>query len=189
MSDNAKVVALIASGETERRALPHMMAHLRDQDIWVRAPLVPPRNGALKPETVANLIRVAQYDESKPPDKYVILIDVDGKDPNDTLAPFWTQVPNRLEPQLRSRVLYAYAQWHLEAWYFADATNLRQYLGRALGSVDTSHPDDIQNPKQHLKNLLPNRIYTSRTAENIAQQINAVQSLTAAPASPVNNGC
>ena len=68
---------------------------------------------------------------------------------------------------------YAYAQWHLEAWYFADARNLRQYLGRALGHVDTSSPDEILNSKQHLRNLLPNRYYAAWTAEDIVRHLNA----------------
>ncbi len=65
-------------------------------------------------------------------------------------------------------MLYAYAQWHLEAWYFADATNLREYLHRDLGSVDASKPDEIENPKLHLTNLLP-QFYTSRVSEEIAE--------------------
>ena len=173
MSDNVKDVALIASGKTEQRALPHLTAHLRAQDILARTPLIPRGNGALDPETVVSLISVAQYDCANPPDKYVVLIDADGKDPDDTLAPFLDYVPRRLDTENQSKVLYAYAQWHLEAWYFADAGNLRQYLGRALGRVDTSRPDDIRNPKQHLRNLLPNRYYTSETAENIARQLDA----------------
>ena len=61
----------------------------------------------------------------------------------------------------------------LEAWYFADATNLRGYLGRALGDIDTSRPDGIQNPKGHLKNLLADRVYTARVSEEIASQLDA----------------
>lgn len=68
----------------------------------------------------------------------------------------------------RKVVLYAYAQWHLEAWYFADATNLRECLHRDLGSVDASKPDEIKNPKRHLMNLLLPHFYTSRVSEEIA---------------------
>lgn len=49
---------------------------------------------------------------------------------------------------MESSIQYAYAQWHLEAWYFGDAEGLRRYLGgKALGNVDTSQPDEIHNPK------------------------------------------
>ena len=185
MSDKVKVVAVIASGETERRALPHLTAHLRDRNILALTPLIPRGNGALDPETAVSLIRIAQYDGPNPPDKYVILIDADGKDPGDTLAPYLGYVRSRLDPEVQSKVLYAYAQWHLEAWYFADAGNLRQYLGRALGHVDTSRPDDILNPKQHLRNILPDRYYTSWTAEDIVRELDA---LTIAQRSPSFRG-
>ena len=80
----------------------------------------------------------------------------------------------RLSKDVLSRIQYAYAQWHLEAWYFADAANLRRYLGgRNLGSVDTSQPDNIQNPKLHLKNLLSDETYTSRVSEEIATGLDA----------------
>ena len=70
-------------------------------------------------------------------------------------------------------VRYAYAQWNLEAWYFADAANLRDWLGRALGQVDTSKPEEIRNPKLHLKNLLGDRVYTARVSEEIASRLDA----------------
>ena len=75
-----------------------------------------------------------------------------GADPDEVLAPFKENLPGRLGGEIRATVLYAYAQWHLEAWYFADVANLRSYLGQAPGDVDTSKPDEIQNPKLHLKN-------------------------------------
>jgi len=69
---------------------------------------------------------------------------------------------------------YTYAQWHLEAWYFADAENLRRDLGgRSLGHVDTSRPDEITRPKEHLKNLLRRDqiVYTARLSAEIAEQL------------------
>ena len=65
----------------------------------------------------------------------------------------------------------AYAQQHLEAWYFADATNLRAYLGHAPGHVDTSTPDEIENPKNHLRNVLNDQFYTARISEEIADRL------------------
>ena len=168
----SKNVVVIASGETERRALPHLLAHLHDRDIRVR---IPPRNRALNVKIAFSLIQASLYDYGdRPPDKYVILVDTDGKEPDDVLRHLKEDLPNLLGDQFRPSVLYAYAQWHLEAWYFADAMNLRRFLGgRALGSVDTSQPDKIQNPKLHLKDLLRDSFYTARVSEEIAKTLNA----------------
>ena len=99
-------------------------------------------------------------------------MDVDGKRPDRVLEPFRT-LSERLGDDLGATVLCAYAQWHLEAWYFADATNLRGYLGRALGNVDASKPDEIQNPKLRLKHLLDGRVYTSWVSKEIASRLDA----------------
>ena len=109
------------------------------------------------------LVKAAWYENAgAPPDKFVLLVDIDGALPDDVLAPFTEQLPGRLDG-VGAEVLYAFAQWHLEAWYFADATNLRGYLGRALGHVDTSRPDEMRNPKLHLKSLFSHRVYTARS--------------------------
>ena len=105
------------------------------------------------------------------PDKIVVLVDVDGKQPGDVVEPLKDGLSKRLRREINTRVLYAFAQWHLEAWYFADQTNLRDYLHRDLGSVDASKPDEIENPKLHLKNLLP-QFYTSRVSGEIAGKLN-----------------
>ena len=165
-----KRVIVIASGETERRALPH----LRDEGIVLADVRIPPRNRDLRVEIVENIIKSAWYESQTPPDKFVLLVDVDGKDPDATLAPFKHDLPGRLPSEVRPKLQYAYAQWHLEAWYFADSQNLKEYLrGKALRSVDASKPDEIQNPKQHLKNLLERSTYTARTSEDIARTLDA----------------
>ena len=169
----AKNVIVLASGETERRALPHLLSHLRDQGVSLVEVRIPPGNGALSIQTAEQLIRAAWFGRlDAPPDKFVILLDVDGKPPDRVLESFRT-LPERLGGEIGATVLYAYAQWHLEAWYFADAANLRGYLGRALGNVDTSPPDGIQNPKLHLKHLLGTRVYTARISEEIARELDA----------------
>ena len=50
---------------------------------------------------------------------------------------------------------------------------LRGFLGRDVGSVDASKPDEIQNPKLHLKNLLGDRVYTAPLSEEIARTLDA----------------
>ena len=172
----AKHVIILASGETERRALPHLLAHLRDRGVSVVEVRIPPRNGALSVQMAERLIKAVWYERfgaSVSPDKFVVLLDVDGELPDKVLEPFGA-LPERLGGKIGAAIRCAYAQWHLEAWYFADVTNLRGYLnGRALGNVDASKPDEIQNPKLHLKHLLEDRIYTARVSEEIARQLDA----------------
>lgn len=172
-----KHVVVLASGETEQRAIPHLVAHLGAHGIKVRV-RIPGRHRALNVEMAHKLIQAARYDsQDGPPDKYVILVDVNGHTPDQVLDPFKEDLPGRLDDQLQSKIQYACAQRHLEAWYFADAFNLREYFGgQAIGDVDTSQPDDILNPKLHLKNLLrnlfDNRVHTAQISEDIARQLN-----------------
>ena len=168
----AKNVIVLASGETERRALPHLLFHLRDCGVSLMEVRIPPRNGELRVQMAERLIKAGWYERlDAPPDKFVILLDVDGKSPDVVMEPFKT-LSKRLGGEIGATVLYAYAQWHLEAWYFADAQGLGDCLKRALGRVDTSKPDRIQNPKLHLKHLLGG-IYTARISEEIASQLDA----------------
>ena len=168
----AKRVVVIASGPTEQRAIPLLLSSEESIQIQV---LIPPNNRALSVENALRIIRSTQYaTPGECPGKYVVLVDVDGKDPNEVIKPFVDGLPGQLDPELRELVHFAYAQWHLESWFFADAGGLREYLGgRSLGSVDTSAPDNIENPKNHLKNLLRETVlYTARISEEIAQRLN-----------------
>ena len=179
-----KRVFVVASGETERRALPHLVCHLEKQGINVYVG-IPPRNRQITVSTAEKLIKSRLYDGS-PPDKVVILLDMDGKDPAPHVKPFKDKISNRLSGAPRVNVQYAYAQWHLEAWFFGDPSNLRQYLdGQALGNVDASLPDQIENPKHHLRNLLGNRTYTALVSEEIASNLSPQ---TIADRSPSFNG-
>ncbi len=170
-----KRVIVIASGETERRALPHLVRHLRDMGIKVSEVRIPRRNLKLSVRMAERLIKAAWYGNSDaPPDKFVVLIDTDGKAPDNVIGPFKERLPGRLGGDIGAAVQFAYAQRHLEAWYFGDEANLRCYLGgMALGNVDPSKPDAIQNPKLHLKNLLGSRVYTAHIAEEIARELDA----------------
>ena len=165
----AKNVIVLASGETERRSLRHLVEHLKGQGTSVSEVSIPPNRKALNAEMAEKLIKSAWY-TNPAPDKIVVLVDVDGKSPTEGVSPMRNRLAQRLPAEIRAKVQYAYAQWHLEAWYFADAEKLRTYLGRDLGSVDTSKPDEIQNPKHHLKQLL-NKPYTARVSEQIASRL------------------
>ena len=165
-----KYVVVIASGSTEQVTLPHLTAHLRDDGIHVDVRF-PPKHRDVTVQEAYKIIQSVRYD-SPAPDKYVVLKDTDGKQPEEVLQPIRSGLVQRLGEDFESAVLCGYAQWHLEAWFFADPASLRTYLGRALGNVDDSQPDLIENPKEHLKNLLPGRIYTSGTSESIAKTLN-----------------
>lgn len=168
-----KHVIVIATGETERRALPHLVSHLRERDVSVDEVRIPSRNQTLDPRMAERIIKAVWYEKAHAsPDKIVILVDADGASPDDVLAPF-TEISGRLNDEIAATIQYAYAQYHLEAWYFADAGNLRKSIGRSPGNVDASKPDEIRNPKGHLKNLLGDRPYTARLSGEIASKLDA----------------
>ena len=136
---------------------------------------------ALDVEMAESLIKAAWYENLEaPPDKFVVVMDVDREDPTEVLEPMRTQLPPRVR-DVEAKVLYAYAQAHLEAWYFADADNLRNYLGRAPGHVDTSKPDEIENPKPQLRHLLGERVYTARVSAEIAEILDATAIVQRSP--------
>lgn len=164
-------VVVIASGLTEREALPHLTKHLSDAGVSVVDVRIPPRNRPLTPPLVRDLIKAVwweTYTRGDPPDKFVVLIDADGKPPDVLMAPFQEACAQLHD--ISARCLVAAVQWHLEAWFFAHAESLRSFLGKSLGAVDPSAPDAIINPKLHLKHLL-DRPYTSRTAGEIARRL------------------
>ena len=170
----AKRVVVIASGETERRAIPHLVRHLQSGGVEVTSVAIPANNRALNLDMAEKIIASEWFSATLSPHKFVILVDTDGKDPDEVLQPFRENLPSRLPRGVSpDAVLYAFAQWHLEAWYFADADNLRDYLGRSTGNVDVSTPDEIQNPKLHLRSLLAGRLYTARVSEEIAKCLDA----------------
>ena len=70
----AKRVAVIASGETERRALPHLVGHLQEQGISLVDVRIPPRGLPLRAEMVEKLIKATWFaDSDAPPEKFVVL--------------------------------------------------------------------------------------------------------------------
>jgi hypothetical protein len=169
-----KHVVVIASGETERRSLPHLVAHLQAEDIALVEVRIPPGGKGLTVEMAEKLLKASWYERiAARPDKFVVLVDTDGRSPDEVLRPFREQLPGRIGAKIGAQLQFACAQWHLEAWYFADISGLRAYLERDAGSVDTSKPDEIQHPKHHLKNLLGERAYTAVISEEIARRLNA----------------
>ncbi|KYG03737.1 hypothetical protein BE21_04520 [Sorangium cellulosum] len=176
----AKRVVVIASGETERLALPHLLRHLGEEGTLIDEPIrTPSRNRAITAENACRLVLSAWYEKlpTGRPDKFVILLDADAKDPQDIVARFEEDLKaTAVGHRVPVPILSVAAKWHLEAWFFACAASLRDYLGRDLGNVDTSQPDEIVNPKRHLIHLLKagrGEIYTARVSAEIAQRLSA----------------
>lgn len=169
-------VVVIASGETERLALPHLVEHLAVEGVDVQDVRIPPRHQSIKVANAEKIIRAVWFERvpSERPDKFVVLLDTDGSRPDEVLEPIRSALPSRLRG-INANIQFAYAQRHLEAWYFADANGLVRYLRRDLGNIDPTAPDALQNPKLHLKHLLQtlgSRPYTARVSEEIARQLN-----------------
>jgi AAA ATPase domain len=68
------LMIIIASGETERRSIPHLMAHLEDEGVFVDEVHYPSRNRALSVEMAENLLKAAWFASVSKPDKFVILV-------------------------------------------------------------------------------------------------------------------
>ncbi len=166
-----KKVVVIASGLTEREALPRLTRHLVDSGVAVVDVRIPPRNRPLTPRLVQDLIKAAWWEKftrGDPPDKFVVLIDADGKPAEVIMSPFREACAQLHD--ISAHCLVAAVQWHLEAWFFAHAESLREFLGKSLGAVDSSAPDAKTNPKFHHKHLL-DRPYTARIAGAIASRL------------------
>lgn len=167
----AKIVVIV-SGETDRRSIPYLCRHYRaTTDLFeVRKP---PGN-ALTPEQAIRLIRATWYDlhyRGQTPEKFVVLIDADAHDPAGAAKPFEDNI--RSLSDIEASKLVAVAVRHLEAWFFGDRIELRKILERDLGNVDPTKPDEIDDPKRHLINLLSSRgrVYTASVAEQIAARL------------------
>ena len=167
-------VVVIASGETERRSLPFLLANLADEGVIVEDVRIPPGHRAINAVVAEKIVRAVWFERTvdERPGKFVVLLDTDRSLPQDALAPIRAGLPSRLR-DIGANIQFAYAQQHLEAWYFADPGRLRGYLGRDLGTVDPSRPDEILNPKRHLKQLLGSRPYTSLVSRDIASTLDA----------------
>ena len=91
-----KKVVVIASGETERRSLPHLLTHLREEDIFLVDVRIPPGNKSLTINMAERLIKALWFERiNDRPDKFVILLDTDGKSPDEVMDPFREQLPQR----------------------------------------------------------------------------------------------
>ena len=151
-----------------------LVEHLAADGIVVEDIRIPPRHRAINVSNAEKLIRSVWFErtDNERPDKFVVLLDTDRSAPDEVLAPIRADLPTRTS-DISASIQFAYAQRHLEAWYFADAKGLRRYLGRDLGDVDPSQPDALLNPKLHLRQLLGPRPYTSLVSGEIASTLDA----------------
>lgn len=167
-------MVIIASGETERRSLPCLLAHLATEEVIVEDVRIPPGHRPINADIAAKIIRSVWFERvgDARPHKFVVLLDTDASSPEVVLAPIRADLPapaarHPSEPSIRLRATPS------GAWYFADAKGLRQYLRRDLGNVDPSRPDAIGNPKRHLKQLLGSGLYTAQISREIAASLDA----------------
>ena len=85
--DAVKGVVVVASGQTERRAIPILVAHLEGSGASLSGVRTPPRNGALNVDMAESLIKAAWYGgPSTRPEKFVIVLDVDRGNPEKLIA-------------------------------------------------------------------------------------------------------
>ena len=152
----SKRVVVIASGKTERRALPYLVRHLAAQGVVVEDVRIPPRHRAINVAIAEKLIRSVWFERADDarPGKFVVLLDTDGASPEDVIAPIRDRLPNRVR-DIGASIQFAFAQQHLEAWYFADAGGLRRYLGRDLGNPATGRNSEPQTPPQTIAWITP----------------------------------
>jgi hypothetical protein len=69
-----KDVVVIASGETERQSLPHLVAHLEAEGITLLEVRIPRGGKALNVELAEKLVKASWFERiAAPPDKFVVL--------------------------------------------------------------------------------------------------------------------
>ena len=94
-------VVVIASGETERRSLPHLVAHLQKQGTAVDDVRIPPRNKALDVDVAEKIIRSIWYENlGEEPDKIVLLVDVDRRSPDQVVSHLREELGRRLPNEI-----------------------------------------------------------------------------------------
>jgi hypothetical protein len=165
-----KRVVVVASGATESESLGLLLRHHQGVEVVVRTP---PATRPLTPEMAGRIVHSVWWSTHPPAasaSKFVVLLDADGADPEAVVGAFREDLRPRLAGVVAPCLVSA-VTWHLETWFFADAQGLRTFLGRDLGAVDPSAPDEIERPKLHLRNLLAPRIYTSKVAREIAHRL------------------
>ena len=96
-----KRVIIIASGETERRALPYLVSHLTGEGVSVDQVLIPPRNRAMNVENVESLIWTEWYSNvAETPDKFVVLVDTDRDNPQEVMGMLSSRLPLRMGDEI-----------------------------------------------------------------------------------------
>ena len=97
-------VVILASGETERRALPNLLRHLRHEGISVEF-RKPPRHRAISSDVAIKMANACYWSVPRP-HKLVVLLD--GRDPEEQLEPLQRRIGRSLD-DLDLKVSYAYA--------------------------------------------------------------------------------
>ncbi|MGH7814946.1 MAG: DUF4276 family protein [Candidatus Binataceae bacterium] len=176
-----KNIVVIASGLTEKEAIRPLTREFCSTEGAAIEVRIPRGGNALMPSVIEKLARAAWWEmklKNCPPDKFVVLVDADGRSESEREAPLKAACESLKD--LPVTFLVTSAQWHLEAWFFGDPEALRSFLHRDLGAIDPTRPDEITNPKLHLKHLL-GAPYTARIAGEIAAFVKPISIATRSP--------
>ena len=104
-----KRVVVIASGETERRALPHLLRSLQRDGVAQVDVRIPPKNRQLCAKMAEKLIRATWFANlAERIDKFVVVADTDQADPVTVLKSLQRDLHERLE-DIQADILFAYA--------------------------------------------------------------------------------
>ena len=108
---------------------------------------VPPRHRAITVAVAERIIRSVWFERPPHarPHKFVVLLDADGKHPEDVIAPIHADLPSRLR-DIDASIQFAWAQQHLEAWYFAEAKGLRISISAAAILAAWTRPNPTPSP-------------------------------------------
>lgn len=182
-------VLVVASGSTERAALPHLLREVESgTNHRLVEVVIPPGHRALNGKIVSQLATAGYWKHhagGSEVGKIVVLHDADRRDPGAVREELESELESLLT-KLTNRgvhVLVAVAKPHIEGWFYADGESLRDFLGRDLGAAGGCAPDDMENPKLHLTHLLKQRgrHYTARTAGEIASRTDPGRCRTRSP--------
>ena len=168
---------ILASGLKEWYALPVLCRHFCE-DAGVR--VVFPDHSAALIHQVAPLLQLHWRPDVDPP--CVILVDTHRLSPSQAMEPVQQKVDamvqrGDLSPAARNSIRWAYAQPHLEAWFFADPSGLARYIG--CDEADLGVPGTIRDPQGVLRGLMTQhmpgrrRNYGASRAKDIADGLDA----------------
>ena len=97
-------------GRDRAASLPYLMAHLAADGVSVVGVRIPPGGKALNVGMAERLLKASWFERiGDPPDKFVVLVDTDGMNPDETLRPYREQLKFRIGPRITAQLQFAFA--------------------------------------------------------------------------------